>query len=150
LVPTRNDSDVGYLCDHIRESHDLWHVVTGFDTDVAGELGVQALYVAQLRAPFGLLLLALGLMNSLATTPHERDHRMRAVVRGWLLGKRARPLFGVPWADLWGVRVETLQRAFGLEAAEIDRFLSGSGSIAERRLWTKPRPVDVQLAHARP
>jgi ubiquinone biosynthesis protein Coq4 len=29
------------------ETHDIWHVVTGFHTDVAGELGLQAFYLAQ-------------------------------------------------------------------------------------------------------
>src|SRR5205823_1541057 len=26
---------------HIYESHDVWHVVTGFDTDLVGEIGLQ-------------------------------------------------------------------------------------------------------------
>src|SRR5690606_26143100 len=82
LSPPRVDTELGYVAAHVRESHDLWHVLTGFDTDVAGELGLQAFYVAQLRVPFGMLLVSLGLLNGLFSSACERERRMRAVVRG--------------------------------------------------------------------
>jgi hypothetical protein len=49
-LPHRPASDeLGWLRAHLFETHDLWHVVTGFDTDVAGEAGLQAFYLAQFR-----------------------------------------------------------------------------------------------------
>lgn len=41
------DTDIDWLSAHLYETHDLWHVVTGFGPDVAGELGLQAFYAAQ-------------------------------------------------------------------------------------------------------
>jgi ubiquinone biosynthesis protein COQ4 len=42
-IPTLPDDDEGkYVRAHLYETHDLWHVATGFSTDVAGELGLQA------------------------------------------------------------------------------------------------------------
>src|SRR3989344_4649119 len=32
---------------HLYQTHDLWHVVTGFQANPAGELGLQAFYYAQ-------------------------------------------------------------------------------------------------------
>lgn len=124
LSPPRVDTELGYVAAHVRESHDLWHVLTGFDTDVAGELGLQAFYVAQLRVPFGMLLVSLGLLNGLFSSACERERRMRAVVRGWLLGKRARPLFGVRWSELWSVPLDDLRRALGLDLAGVERVLA--------------------------
>ena len=48
-IPSLPDDDEGkYVRAHLYETHDLWHVVTGFGTDVPGELGLQAFYQAQL------------------------------------------------------------------------------------------------------
>ncbi len=121
LVLVDGDTDFHYFCNHLRETHDLWHVVTGFETDVAGELGLQAFYVAQLRAPLGLVLLAVGMLNTAIDALEDRDRRMSAITRGWLLGKRARPLFGVRWQEQWATPVEALRRRFGIDPPAVER-----------------------------
>jgi len=50
---------------HLYETHDIFHVVTGFSTDVAGELGLQAFYLAQFPGGLPPALLA----GSLASVP---------------------------------------------------------------------------------
>jgi ubiquinone biosynthesis protein Coq4 len=40
--------DTSYLLLRLRQTHDLWHVVTGFSTNVPGELGLKA-FVYQKR-----------------------------------------------------------------------------------------------------
>ncbi|MCA1663753.1 MAG: hypothetical protein LC659_05720 [Myxococcales bacterium] len=58
-IPTLPDEDEGkYVRAHLYETHDLWHVVTGFGTDVAGELGLQAFYQAQLPGKLPSAILA--------------------------------------------------------------------------------------------
>ena len=49
-----------YVIQRLRQTHDLWHVVTGYDTDPASEVALQAFTYAQLRAPGSLVLAALG------------------------------------------------------------------------------------------
>ena len=80
----------------------MWHAVTGFATDVAGELGLQSFYAAQLPGGLPLMLLATGFLNTALFAHHDRERRLDAVTRGWEMGRRAKPLFGVPWASLWG------------------------------------------------
>jgi ubiquinone biosynthesis protein Coq4 len=38
-----------YVLSHLYEMHDLWHAVIGFETDVAGELALQAFYPPRAR-----------------------------------------------------------------------------------------------------
>ena len=45
--PMTVDDDTSYLLLRLRQTHDLWHVVTGFSTDVPGELGLKAFELAK-------------------------------------------------------------------------------------------------------
>jgi ubiquinone biosynthesis protein Coq4 len=107
--------DESYLSAHLYETHDLWHVLTGFAPDVAGELGLQAFYLAQLEGPLPVAILAAGMLNTLGRLDDARA-RMDAIAHGWALGKAARPFFGLPWAELLGRPLADVRRELGLEA----------------------------------
>jgi ubiquinone biosynthesis protein COQ4 len=132
--PVENDFD--FMRAHLRESHDVWHVVTGFSTDIAGELGLQAFYLAQIHAPLASMLLAIGMLNTFFYAMDDRDARMRAIVRGWTLGKRARPLFGFRWAESWSRPLAEVQRELGLDLSSFDAGLDAllTGERAETML----------------
>ncbi|WP_426749124.1 Coq4 family protein [Myxococcus sp. Y35] len=116
-------TDEEYVRAHLLESHDVWHVLTGFSTDVAGELGLQAFSLAQVGSPFALGVLAGGLTNTLLYAFSQREARMRAIVRGWLLGQRAQLLFGAPWCQMWDVPLAEVRRRYGLELAAVEAVL---------------------------
>ncbi|WP_205525407.1 Coq4 family protein [Pyxidicoccus trucidator] len=124
-------TDEEYVRAHMLESHDIWHVLTGFHTDVAGELGVQAFSLAQVGSPFALGILAGGLANTLLYAFSERDVRMRAIVRGWLLGRRAGLLFGVPWRQMWELPLTEVRQRFALDLEAVDGVLPGSAHPAQ-------------------
>jgi ubiquinone biosynthesis protein COQ4 len=88
---------------HLYETHDVWHVATGFSTDIAGELGLEAFYAAQLPVRLPHYLLAGGLLQSLIWAPDDFRARLAAIARGWDAGTRARPLFGVRWDRSWSL-----------------------------------------------
>jgi ubiquinone biosynthesis protein COQ4 len=112
-----------FLRAHLYETHDIWHVATGFATDVAGELGLQAFYLAQLPTRLAPALLAGGLFNTMLFAWGDRDRRMRAIVRGWLLGRRARSLFGVAWAGEWSTPLAEIRSRLRLETDAIESAL---------------------------
>ncbi|MDB4929642.1 MAG: hypothetical protein JWM10_2126 [Myxococcaceae bacterium] len=105
-----------YVSAHLTDTHDVWHVVTGFDTDVAGELGLQAFYVAQSPSKLAVTLLAAGLLNTLAPQNFD-DHprRLEEIARGWLLGRSCAPLFGVRWDELWAVPMAEVRARLGID-----------------------------------
>ncbi|MCP3105125.1 Coq4 family protein [Myxococcus sp. K15C18031901] len=123
-LPSRQaHTDEEYVRAHLLESHDVWHVLTGFGTDVAGELGLQAFALAQVGSPFALGILTGGLANTLLYAFSEREARMRALTRGWVLGHRARPLFGVPWRRYWASPLEEVRARLGVDLASVDTLL---------------------------
>jgi ubiquinone biosynthesis protein Coq4 len=124
-------TDEEYVRAHMLESHDVWHVLTGFHTDVAGELGIQAFSLAQVGSPFALGILAGGLANTLLYAFSERDVRMRAIVRGWLLGRRARLLFGASWRQMWELPLDEVRQRYGLDLGAVEAVLPGSAHPAQ-------------------
>lgn len=120
-------SNGGYVFAHLRETHDLWHTVTGFDVDVAGELGLQAFYMTQFEARLSMLLLSMGLLNTALYATEDYQRRMDAISLGWNLGRRTEPFFGVDWASQWERPLRDVRVSLGLPAdpqgqARKDRF----------------------------
>ncbi len=87
---------------HMRETHDLWHIVTGSSIDMLGEIQLQGFCIAQLQlSRFWLALLTKNLLKSLIYDIEVADRYMMALTTGWMMGKTAQPLFGVDWITLW-------------------------------------------------
>jgi ubiquinone biosynthesis protein COQ4 len=123
-IPTLPAPDEpSYVRAHLYQTHDLWHVATGFATDVPGELGLQAFYAAQLPGKLPTAILAAGMLNTLVYSFDDRDARMREIARGWLLGRRSRQLFGARWSELLPLPLEEARARLGLELAAVDGAL---------------------------
>lgn len=104
---------------HMERTHDLWHTVTGFATDPAGELGLQAFSLAQIGPQLSNLLLSAGLLNTLFYQPADGVRRMEAITAGWRMGRAARPFFGVDWAAMWTWPLEQVREHLGISAAAV-------------------------------
>lgn len=113
---TDDGTHAGYVFAHLRETHDLWHTVTGFDVDVAGELGLQAFYMTQFEARLAMLLLSMGLLNTALYATPDYQRRMDAITLGWTLGRRTEPLFGVDWRARFAEPLRDVRRSLGLPA----------------------------------
>jgi ubiquinone biosynthesis protein Coq4 len=114
-IPTLSVTDeIEWAKAHLYETHDIWHVATGFSTDIAGELGLQAFYAAQLPGRLPEFLLAGGLLQSALWAEDDFRPRLASIVRGWELGLRAKPLFGVRWDKLWDVKLGEVRAELGL------------------------------------
>jgi ubiquinone biosynthesis protein COQ4 len=100
---------------HLYETHDIWHVITGFRTDLVGELGLQSFYLSQIPGPLPSLLVAVGFLRSGIYDQELTNPFMEALIRGWRLGKKAQPLFGVHWDEMWEQPIEDVRRKLGIE-----------------------------------
>jgi ubiquinone biosynthesis protein COQ4 len=114
-IPTlEGDDDLAFVRAHLYETHDIWHAATGYDTDVAGELGLQAFYAAQAPGGLPLMLLAMGFLNTAIYAMSDRERRLDAIARGWEMGRRAKPLFGTRWDHLWETPTDEVRAALGI------------------------------------
>jgi ubiquinone biosynthesis protein COQ4 len=114
-IPNRQHvTDADYFIASGYETHDIWHVVTGFGTSIAEELGLQGFYTAQ--TPFGVseAILFGGFLNALIFNPRDFFNRFREFRRGRKLGKEAKNLFGVNWDFYWGKPLSQVRAEFGI------------------------------------
>jgi ubiquinone biosynthesis protein COQ4 len=112
------DSPEEYVVAHLYETHDLWHCLTGFDTSVEGEIGLQAFYLAQLPGRLAAALIAAALLNGALYSPDELRPRMESIVRGWTLGKGAKPVFGIDWSRHWSRPLADVRFELGIEVQQ--------------------------------
>lgn len=96
-APPTLPTALAYVSKRLRQSHDVWHVLTGYTPDVPGEIALQAFTYAQTGAPASGLIAVAG---ALRWAPQRRG-LIRETVRGYRRGKRARFLGSVRWERHW-------------------------------------------------
>jgi ubiquinone biosynthesis protein COQ4 len=104
------DERVRYLAQRIRQTHDLWHVMTGYDTNVFGEVELQAFTFAQLRLPFSFLVVLFGMFKEHPFSPAA----LRRVWAAYRRGRRAQPLAWRMWERQFATPLVQLRAALDL------------------------------------
>ena len=107
-------SEHAFVYDRYRDSHDLWHVLTGYGTDMAGEAGSIAWTYAQ-TGNRGYLLIFL--LNALICLKRGRPDVIRTCWQGYRHGKRSPLLLAVDWTPHLERPIDAVRRTLGLEVA---------------------------------
>jgi ubiquinone biosynthesis protein COQ4 len=95
-------------------AHDLFHLLTGYDTDDIGEATLLAFSLAQLGGR-GQALLTVG--AALNVFQRLGWSWLRYDLRAWQRGRRAGWLTGLPWEELLPLRLDTVRRLAHVPAA---------------------------------
>ncbi len=99
-----------------RDSHDLWHILSGYHRDGLGEACLVAFSFAQTRA-LGWALIALG--AGLRALKAGRRMHAHAIWQGYQRGKAARWLPGEDYLALMAESLETARRRLNIGPATI-------------------------------
>ncbi|MBS2013483.1 MAG: hypothetical protein JST00_11375 [Deltaproteobacteria bacterium] len=103
-------ADIAYYGDRMRDTHDLWHVVTGYGADLFGETALLAFSFAQTRHPGVALITSLAIWKGL---PGVRS----AILGGYRRGLRAEWLPGVEWEELLARPLGEVRAALRIDVA---------------------------------
>jgi ubiquinone biosynthesis protein COQ4 len=115
LVAPPATDEYEFIDTHMRETHDIWHVVTGSSIDMLGEIQLQGFCAAQLQlSRFWMALLTKNLLKSLVYDIEVADGYLSALTHGWMMGKTAQPLFGINWTKLWDVPLSQVRASLDI------------------------------------
>jgi Coenzyme Q (ubiquinone) biosynthesis protein Coq4 len=92
--------------------HDIFHVIAGYDASPVGEFGVAAFTLVQygdLLNVFVLSFVPISLTNPLWTWP-----LLRALVRGFRMGRSSKPVVAYPVEDNWAKPLWIVRQELGI------------------------------------
>ena len=102
---------MNYLRLRIHQTHDIWHVLTGFGPDEYGEIGIQGFYFGQFTSGQAALIGAAFILKSvLRGKLAEVEKFVDNFCEGYCNGKRAEPLLSVRWEDLWAEKLDAVRQ----------------------------------------
>ena len=104
-LPDVGDPRAAYVMLRMRQTHDLWHVLTGYMPDVRGEVLLKAFTYGQTRAPSALLIALFGSLRwALAWPSHTK-----ALREAFSRGKSTGFLATFRWEEHWATPVTELR-----------------------------------------
>ena len=109
------EDDVSYVLLRMRQTHDIWHIVAGFTTDVTGELGLKAFELAQTHRTMAAVLLAGGLLSTLFKSPEDLDRLLDRIAVGYRMGTKTKPFLAQKWEDNWEKPLAVWRNELGVE-----------------------------------
>ena len=101
---------IAYLAQRLRQSHDIWHVLAGYDTSVDDELALLAFSYGQSQMPGPAVLAVVGALRFTPKFPKA----IPKVWEGFRRGKAAKSLLTVRWEDLWATPLAEVRERYGI------------------------------------
>jgi len=125
-VGVQIDPETDYMRQRIRFTHDIHHVVCGYPATPLGEVQISALYVAQIKSPLNMMVIAAGIIKATIWSPEKIQDVIKAVVEGWQAGKQADSLFSVKYEEIWAEPLPVVRRRLKLPETKTSAFLRSS------------------------
>jgi ubiquinone biosynthesis protein COQ4 len=96
--PTEADPSLQWVRQRMRDTHDLWHALTGYQGDVAGEVALLAFSLGQVRNPGVAVIVLTALLRGLARSHGALvlDGFVRGTRAAWLPAQRWEALLALP------------------------------------------------------
>ncbi len=99
-----------YFTSRVYQAHDFWHVLTGYDTSLEGEIAIQAFMTGQNCMPLSVVIIAGALTHFIENHPEKATSIMRTITEAFHLGERSKNLMAVPVLERLKEPLEQVRR----------------------------------------
>lgn len=117
--------DISYVKLRKMQTHDIWHVIAGYNTDTVGELALQGFCHGQGPTVYKTLLMTELVLHFATVQTKVLNLALEALFEGWQRGRAAHPLWAVRWEDMWNRPLEEIRAEYNVLPARVllgDRF----------------------------
>lgn len=107
------DPDISYLLRRFRQTHDVWHTLTGLGTTGHEEVIIHAFSWGQMRLPVSAMVVILGTLKHIVLEGRRQAlrHGLREAYR---IGRDAEPLLPVHWERMWNQPLESVRARYNV------------------------------------
>lgn len=108
-------SPLDYLNTRNLQTHDLWHLVAGYETTILHEFSIAAFQLAQFGHSYSASLMAvmtgIAALNPAVGFPIMMD----SVLAAWAHGRQTPPMIGIDWESRWNLSVDEIRQSEEIE-----------------------------------
>lgn len=107
------DPDISYLIRRFRQTHDVWHALTGLGTTGHEEVIIHAFSWGQMRLPVSAMVVLLGSLKHIVLE-RRRQALRHGLYEAYANGRDAQPLLPVFWETLWDEPLEAVRQRYNV------------------------------------
>ena len=137
-------TDMETYGDWVRDTHDLYHVTTGYGRDVLGEMSILFFSFAQIRNPgFAFISLTAATVAKLV----DRDiPAYRVLMEAYLNGATANWLLAEDWESMMERPVDEVRGQFGISHQRLYMKHANNAARLERRSQKMQTRISARFA----
>lgn len=114
-------SKTKYIRFRLSQTHDIWHVLTGFDTSVIGEAGIEGFYFGQFYSGYYAALFVLTLTAALLRRQFDSfEKAVEFFFHGMQNGRQSKFLLTVKWECHWADDLEEVRKMYNINSVSYD------------------------------
>lgn len=110
---TTDDQDDNWVRKRAALSHDVYHIITGFDGSPMGEFGLAAYCLVQYRDLLNTFVLS-HVPYFMMGNPQRAASLMATLARGFNMGLRSKPIFAYPFEANWHKSIAEVRSELGI------------------------------------
>jgi ubiquinone biosynthesis protein Coq4 len=122
-------TDLDYILMRVRQTHDLWHVVTGIGPSRIGEVAVKAFEMGQLRRPMAAVITAGAIIRCMKADPDMFGDLLDAIHWGYTKGSECKPFLAQKWELGWDRPLDDWRAEVGLDIGDMTPALKNSWAV---------------------
>ncbi|MEM7218119.1 MAG: Coq4 family protein [Pseudomonadota bacterium] len=103
-----------YLNTRILQTHDIWHLVAGYETTALHEIAISAFQLAQFGHNYSALFLATAVTTGAESRIEGLPILLTIISEAWRHGRCTPPLMAVDWEAHWGDDIDALREHLGV------------------------------------
>lgn len=114
-IKIRKDyTQIEYVRERRRETHDLLHIVLGYNTTLLGEASINSFLIGKAKMPTCIFIVIGIIIRTMFKNPRELNLFIDSVVKAYLRGKNAKSPFSIKWEEYLDRPIEEVRTVFGV------------------------------------
>jgi ubiquinone biosynthesis protein Coq4 len=108
-------SPLDFLNTRNLQTHDLWHLVAGYETTILHEFSIAAFQLAQFGHSYSGSLMAVMTGVAALSPAVGFPILMDSVLAAWAHGRKTPPMIGIDWESQWHLSVNEIRQRYEIE-----------------------------------